>query len=113
MRHHGALLREALHVVGLLAEVRFGDEEGEVGVLVAGGLKHIIEGALHLLPNGVAMGLYHHAAAHRGVLGEVGFGYHVSVPAGVVLRARCDLFCHDVAFLVCILYFCLYKQVAK
>ena len=64
VRHDGALLREALHVLGFLLEIRERDEEREVGVLVAGLLEHPVEDALHPLPDGVAMGLDHHAAAH-------------------------------------------------
>jgi hypothetical protein len=62
---HRALLGEALHVRRLLLEEALGDEEREVGVLVARRLEHAIELALDVLPDGVAPRLDHHAPAHR------------------------------------------------
>ena len=73
VRDDGALLGEALAMLRLLARrKRLGDEEREVGVDVAGVLEHAVEGALHLLPDGVAVRLDDHAAAHVGVLGQAG-----------------------------------------
>ena len=64
----GTLLSEALDVVGLLAEEALRDEEGEVCVVVTRFLKHVIELALHALPDSVAVGLDDHTAAHGGAL---------------------------------------------
>ena len=64
-----ALLSEALHVVGLAAEEALGDEEGEVGVVVPRLLEHIIELALHALPDRIAVGLDDHAATYGAALG--------------------------------------------
>ena len=77
---HGALFGEAFDMLGFTAEERLGDEEGEIGVLVAGGLEHVVEGALHLLPDGVAVGFDDHAAADGGILGQVGAYYKFIVP---------------------------------
>ena len=64
----GALLSKALDVVGLLAEEALRDEEGEVCVVVTRFLKHVIELALHALPDSVAVGLDDHTAAYGGAL---------------------------------------------
>ena len=63
MRHDGAFLGEAFHMIGLAAEEGFGDEQGEVSVLVARLLELVVQDALHAFPDGVAVGLDDHAAA--------------------------------------------------
>ena len=63
MRHDGAFLGEAFHMVGLAAEKGFGDEQGEVSVLVARLLELVVQDALHAFPDGVAVGLDDHATA--------------------------------------------------
>ena len=72
VRDDGALLGEALGHLLFLGEEALGDEQREVGVDVAGVLEHAVEAALHLLPDGVAVRLDDHAAAHVGVLGQPG-----------------------------------------
>jgi hypothetical protein len=71
-------------MAGFLGQVALGDEEREIGVDMAGGLEHVVQSALHLLPDGVAMRLDHHAAAHIAVLGQVGLQHQVIVPLRVV-----------------------------
>ncbi len=71
-------------MIGLATEEGLGDEEREVGVLVTCFLEHIIQLALHLLPDGVAVRFDHHAAAHGGVLRQIGFDYQVEVPLRIV-----------------------------
>ena len=92
--HHGALLGKALHMLGLAAEETFGDEEGEVGVLVAGGLEHAVQLGLHLLPDGVAVGFDDHASADGALFGQVGAHHQLVVPFGVVFAAFLKIFCH-------------------
>ena len=87
MGHHRALLGEALHVFGFLLQERQRDEQREVRVLVARVLEHAVEHALHVLPQGVAPRLDHHAAAHGAVLGQIGRAHHLLIPLGVVLIA--------------------------
>ena len=107
VRHHGALLRESGHVLGLAAEEGLGDEEREVGVLVSGFLEHAVENMLHLLPDGVSVGLDDHAAADGGLLGQVGLHHEVVVPLGVVLGPFRYLFCHNsIAFSIAFLKNC-------
>ena len=90
--HHRELGREPLHVLGLLLEEAHRDEQREVGVLVAGLLEAPVEIGLDLLPDGVAVGLDHHAALdHLGRLGEIRLPDHVLVPLGVVLFPGGDL----------------------
>ena len=99
MRDHCALFREALDVRGLLLHERQRDEQREVGVLVPGGLEHVIERALHVLPERVAPRADDHAAAHRRCLREVGARDDLLVPLGVILRPgrrdRCLRFAHE------------------
>ena len=54
-------------MLGLAAEEGLGDEEREVRVLVSGFLEHAVENMLHLLPDGVSVGLDDHAAADGGL----------------------------------------------
>src|SRR2546422_11586684 len=63
-----SFLREPLHVLGFPREEAHGDEEREVGVPVARRLEHVVQGALHQLPDAVAVGPDHHAAAHRRIV---------------------------------------------
>src|ERR687891_2109406 len=65
VRDDGRLRREALNVLRLLVQEALGNEEREVRVLMAGSLEHVIERALHALPNAVTRRTNHHAAAHR------------------------------------------------
>src|SRR5262249_44778388 len=66
------------------------DEEGEVGVDVAGVLEHPIQAALHLLPDGVAGRLDDHAAAHGAVVGQFGAFDDIEIPLRVILGAGGD-----------------------
>ena len=83
-----AFLGEAGSVLFFLGEVRKRNEQREIGVDVAGGLETVVQLALHLLPNGVAVGFDDHATAHGRMLGEVAALDHVEVPLRVVLVAR-------------------------
>ena len=92
--HHGALLGETLDMLGLAAEEALGDEEGEIGVLVAGLFEHLVELVLHLLPDGIAIGFDDHASADGALLGEVGTHDEFVIPFGVVLATFWKIFCH-------------------
>ena len=72
VRDDRAFLGEALDVLGLLLQEAQRNEQRKVGVLVARGLEHAVEHALHVLPDRPAPGLDDHAAAHGRVLGQVG-----------------------------------------
>ena len=87
VRDDGALLREALDVLGLFFEEALGDEQRKVRVLVAGVLEHAVERALDVLPDRVAPRLDHHAAADVGILGEVGALHDLLVPLRVIFAA--------------------------
>ena len=78
-----------------LARNDLGMKSGKVGVDVAGVLEHAIEGPLHLLPDGVAVRLDDHAAAHVGVLRQAGVLDDVEIPLGIILVAGSDLFRHE------------------
>ena len=66
MGDDGAFHGEALDVLGFFGEKALGDEQGEVGVDVAGFLKAAVEIALDGFPDGVALGPDDHAAFDRG-----------------------------------------------
>ncbi len=83
---HGQLGTEALDVIGLALQVALGDEQREVGVLGADVLDAAIDVGLHALPDGVAVRADDHGAPHRAVVGQLGLGLDVLVPAGEVLR---------------------------
>ena len=99
VRHHGALLGEALHVLGLAAEERFGDEQREIGVHMTRLLEHPVELMLHLFPDGVAIGFDDHAAAHGGLLGQIGLYHQIVVPLRIIVFPVRDLLvrnlCHN------------------
>src|SRR5207249_7649438 len=63
VRDNGELWREAFHVLGLLLHEALGNEKREVGVSMPGFLEHVIESALHPLPDAVAIRANDHAAA--------------------------------------------------
>jgi len=65
VRDQRDFLGEALHVLGFLREKAHRDEQREVRILVARRLEHVVQGALHQLPQAVAVGSDDHAATHR------------------------------------------------
>ena len=68
-----------------------GMKQREVGVDVPGRLEPVVERALHLLPDRVAVRADDHAALDRRVVGELGAPDHVQVPLGEVLGLLGDL----------------------
>ncbi len=99
--HHGALLGEALHMVRLAREERFGDEEREIGVLVSRLFEHVVQHALHLLPDGVTVGFDYHTSSDGRIFGQTGLHNEVVVPFRVVVLDFGQIFklyCH-IAFL--------------
>ena len=65
MRDERDFLGEPLNVLGFLGEEAHRDEQGEVGVAVPARAEHVVERALHQLPDAIAMWTDHHAAAYR------------------------------------------------
>ena len=99
--HHGALLGEPLDVLSLLAQEGLGNEQGEIGILHPRSLEHVIKDALHLLPDGITIGLDDHTAAHVALLCEVCLYHQLVVPLGVVNTSFCQkikFFCHSKSF---------------
>ena len=84
---HRHLLREPLDVLRLLLEVAERDEQREVGVRAARLLDRVVERALHQLPDPVAPGADHHAAADVVELGDLGVADDALEPLREVLRA--------------------------
>ena len=69
VRYHRALFGKPFHVVGLAREKRFWYKERKISILMTRVFEHLIQSRLHFFPNGVAVGLDDHAAAHRRTLG--------------------------------------------
>ena len=92
VRHHGALLGEALDVVGLLREERLGNEEREIGVLMSRLLEHPIQRIVHLLPDGIAVGFDDHAPADGRIFRQSGLDHQIVVPLRVVLVGFGEVF---------------------
>lgn len=79
-----ALFGEALDVVGLFIEEGLWNEQGEVGILVAGFLDHVVKSSLHILPKGEAMRRDNHASSDWRVVCQICFDDQLVVPVGVV-----------------------------
>lgn len=94
MGDDGALLGESRHVLGLLAEEGLRNEKREIGVHSAGFLEHSVKGVLHLLPDRVAIRLYHHTSPDGGLLRQVCLHNQIIVPLRIVLRPFCHFLCH-------------------
>jgi hypothetical protein len=95
---HPQLGREALDVVGLPLEVGLGDQQGERGVLGAGLLDALVHLVDHAFPQRESGRPDHLLALGRAVLGQLGFGDDVLIPAREVLALRCEYFGHAQRF---------------
>nr|GFC75354.1 hypothetical protein [Tanacetum cinerariifolium] len=86
--HVGPLVDEQRQVAVALNPVFVSaPDDGLRGIFVAGALEHIVELALHFLPNGIAIGLYDHAAAHGRILSEAGALHQLVVPGRIIFLA--------------------------
>jgi len=91
MGDDGTLGGEAFGVFGFFFKVGKGNEEGEVGVLVAGGFETAIKIALDGFPDGKAPRLDHHTSTCFRVFGKISSFNDLLIPFGEVFRAgRCD-----------------------
>ena len=90
--HPGALRGEALHVVLLLLQEGFGDQHGQVDVLVARFLKALVQLRLNILPDGVAIGAVDEHALDGGVVDQLRLFAHIGVPLGEIHLHVGDLF---------------------
>ena len=101
--YYGTLLSKAFHMLRFLREETLGNEQGEISILNASLLEHIVEGALHLLPNCITVRLDDHAAANVALLGQIGLYHQFVVPFAVVLASLCEevqFFCHIAIFIM-------------
>ena len=80
VRHPRHLRREAFDVLRLAIEHGFGDEQGKVGVLDARLLEAVVQLALHILPEAVAVGLEDTAARDGRVVHHPGAFDDIYVP---------------------------------
>jgi hypothetical protein len=82
---HGELGCEALEVLGLAGQVALGDEQREVGVLVAGLFDATVELRLQQLPDAVPVGTDDHGALGWAPVDQLSLDDHLVVPGGEVL----------------------------
>jgi hypothetical protein len=94
VRDHGQLRGETLHVLGLFAQVAFRDQEGEIGIDMAGGLEAAVQRLLDVFPQGIAVRPDDHASFDRRVIGQLGLQDDVGVPARIIFTAGGDFLCH-------------------
>ena len=87
----GDLRRKALDVLRLAHQQALGNEEREVRVHVARGLEPIVQLALDVFPDGVAVRPDHHAALDRRVVGQFRLADDVQIPAGEIGGLGSDL----------------------
>src|SRR6266404_5546627 len=90
VRHERHFLCEAFHMLRFLRKKAYGNEQREVGVVVSRRLEHVVQGALHQLPQPEAVGPDDHATPHRRVVRQLGLHDHVVVPLAEILRAWRD-----------------------
>ncbi|OPZ72041.1 MAG: hypothetical protein BWY82_01528 [Verrucomicrobia bacterium ADurb.Bin474] len=81
------LLCKAIHMLGLFFDVALGNEQGEIGVLMARVLEHLVKNALHVLPDGVAPRLDDHTPPYRRILGKIGRTNDLLIPLREILLA--------------------------
>src|SRR5829696_5857609 len=84
-RYPGELGVEAFDVLGLFFEVALGDEEGEVGVLVAGYLEAPIQVALDAFPDREPVRTNSESPPYRPVICELGHPDQLQVPPARIL----------------------------
>ena len=89
MGYHGTLLGKTLDVLGLAAQERFRNQQGEVGVLSASLLKHLVKLLLHLLPDSIAIRLDHHTSAYGRLLCHIGLYNQIIEPLAVIIGSLC------------------------
>ena len=80
----GALRGKALHVVLLLLQKGFGDQHGEIDILMSGLLKFFVQNGLDVFPESVSVGPKDKHTLHTGVVDELRLPAHVGVPLGKV-----------------------------
>ena len=94
---YGAFRGEAFGMLRFLFQIGDRNQEGEIGVRMAGVLEALVQVLLNEFPNGVAPWLDDHAAAHLGIFRHVGGLDDLLVPLGEILgagRGDCGLLRH-------------------
>jgi len=91
---HGALGSESFDVLRFLFKEGVRNEEGKIGVHMAGFFKSFIKMMLYGLPQGVSRRADDHAAPHRGIVCEFRSLDDVKIPLGVVVSSWCYVPCH-------------------
>ena len=91
MRNDGYLRSESLDVFRFFLEKTFGNEQGEIGILMTRLFEHRIERLLHLFPDGVPVWPDDHAALDRRIIRQLGCSNHIRVPSRIVFAALGNL----------------------
>src|SRR5690242_5810777 len=96
MRDDRGFGRKSLDVLRFLVEKALRNEKRKVCVAMAGLLEHVVERTLHPLPDPVAVRPYHHATAHRRVVGELRAQHNLVIPGAEIVGAcrQLLLVCH-------------------
>ncbi len=92
MRYHSALFGKSFNMLGLPAQIRFGNKQREICVLMAGLLEFVIKYPLHLLPYCVAVRLDYHTAAYGCLLCKVGLHNQFVIPLRVIIASFSKVF---------------------
>ena len=94
----GHLGGKALDVILLLLQEALRDEQRHRHILMPQLLEAGVEEMGDVLPNGVAVRLNDHAAAHAGIIHQLRFFHDVGVPLGEILLHGSDGFDHFFLF---------------
>ena len=80
----GNLGRKAVDQFAFLFQKALGNQHGHGHVDMAGGLKGGVQGLLHVLPEGIAVGAQNGKTLDRGILDQLGFAADVGIPLGEI-----------------------------
>ena len=84
MGNHSTFLGKALGMPLFFLEKGFGNKQRKIGIDMAGVLEHLVQYIPHVLPKGIAVGLYYHAAPHSRIVCQPTLQDQFIVPLRVV-----------------------------
>src|SRR5262249_37297120 len=80
MRNHGTLFGKTFDVLSFLREITQRNEQGKIGVAMAGGANQRVELTLHVFPDPITPRANDHATAHVRWLRQFSGANHLLVP---------------------------------
>ena len=84
MGDDGTFFGKAFNMVRLFLQIAERDEQGEIGILVAGLLDHAVQYLLNVLPKTVSPWFDDHTTPHGRALGQICRLYNLLIPFGIV-----------------------------